>query len=318
LNSPPWPLIILLGPTGAGKSELGLVLAEAFAGEIINCDSIQVYRGLQIGCAKVPLAERRGIRHHLIDIIDLDEDLTAGSYSRLAREVISSIQVAGRLPIVVGGTGFYLRALFEGLSPAPVRDVNLRSRLAGLARRRPSALHRFLSKHDAEAAARIHPNDRQKLIRAIEMTWVAGQPATIVQNRPRDSMPGVHTLKIGLNPNRSALYRRLDERSNWMFQNGLLAEAQAALDSGLSPEVKPLGSLGYKQAVKFLTAQVSIEKAIQECQTKTRQYAKRQLTWFRKEREVHWLHEFGTEEGVQQAALELTRAFLKSFDNLQA
>jgi tRNA dimethylallyltransferase len=305
--------VIVLGPTGAGKSDLGLALAGAFGGEIVNCDSIQVYRGLEIGCAKVPPAERRGIRHHLIDIIDLDQDLTAGSYSRLAREVISAIQLDGRLPIVVGGTGFYLRALLDGLSPAPLRDANLRCRLTGLARRRPSALHRFLRKHDPEAAARIHPNDHQKLIRAIEMTWLTRQPATAIQNRPRDSMRGISTLKIGLNPARSALYGRLHERCTWMFHTGLLAEAQAVLDSGVSPEVKPLQSLGYKQAVKFLTAQIPIEKALQECQMKTRQYAKRQLTWFRREPDVHWLHGFGTDESLQQTALELTSAFLKSF-----
>jgi tRNA dimethylallyltransferase len=309
-------LVVVLGPTGAGKSELGLVLAKAFAGEIVSCDSIQVYRGLEVGCAKLPPVERCGICHHLIDIIDLDQDLTAGSYSRLAREVISAIQLRGRLPIVVGGTGLYLRALLEGLSPAPVRDVNLRSRLGNLARRRPSALYRFLRRLDVEAAARIHPNDHQKLIRAIEMTWLARQPATTLQNRPRDSIRDVHTLKIGLNPNRSALYQHLDERSTWIFQNGLLAETQAALDSGLSPLAKPLGSLGYKQAVKFLTGQVSIETAIQECRTKTRQYAKRQLTWFRKEPDVHWLHGFGAEEHVQKAAIERTREFLKSFDRL--
>jgi tRNA dimethylallyltransferase len=303
-------LIVVLGPTGAGKSELGLVLAEEFGGEIVNCDSIQVYRGLEIGSAKLPVAVRRRIPHHLIDIIDLDHDLTAGSYSRLAREVVSAIHHRGRVPIVVGGTGFYLRALLDGLSPAPLRNADLRVRLTSLTRRRPSALHRFLRRHEPKAAARIHPNDRQKLIRAIEMTWLANQPASAVQNRPRDAIQGIKTLKIGLNPTRSALYRRLDERAAWMFHNGLLAEVQALLDSGVSPDLKPFQALGYKQAVKFLSAQIPIESAIGESQAKTRQYAKRQLTWFRRELDVHWLHGFGSEESVRQTALELTRAFL--------
>lgn len=303
-------LIVVLGPTGAGKSELGLALAQAFEGEIVNCDSIQVYRGLEIGCAKVPPPQRRAIRHHLIDILDPDGDLTAGAYSRRAREAISTIQHEGRLPIVVGGTGFYLRALLEGLSPAPARDVQFRLRLSGLARRRPAALHRFLRRHDAAAAARIHANDHQKLIRAIEMIWHTCQPATIVQSAPRDSMKPTATLKIGLNPDRSDLYKRLDERTAWMFHNGLLTETRELLEAGFSPELKPLQSLGYKQAVKILSGHMSLEEGIRECQTKTRQYAKRQVTWFRKEPNVEWLRGFGTEESLQDAARQLTRAFV--------
>ncbi len=303
-------LIVIVGPTGAGKSELSLALAQEFEGEIVNCDSVQVYRRLEIGCAKVPVLQRRAIRHHLIDILDPDEDLTAGAYSRLARQAISAIQGCGRLPIVVGGTGFYLRALLEGLSPAPARDAQLRSRLSDLARRRPSALHRFLRRHDPAAAARIHANDHQKLIRAIEMMWQTCQPATVVQSAPRDSLKGMATLKIGLSPDRLALYQRLDERSAWMFHNGLLAETRELLDAGFSPELKPLQSLGYKQAVQVLSGQMSIEKGIRECQAKTRQYAKRQVTWFRREADVHWLPGFGTEEGVRDSARELTGAFV--------
>lgn len=301
---------MILGPTGAGKSELSLVLAERFRGEVVNCDSIQVYRGLDIGSAKISPTQRRGIPHHLINIIDLEHELTAAEYAGLAREAIWAIQRRGCIPVLVGGTGFYLRALLEGLSPAPARDRNLRSRLTSLARRRPCALHRILRKYDPEAAARIHPNDRQKLIRAIEMMWITRESATTVQSRPRDGLQGVSALKIGLNPDRAALYRRLDERSAWMFNNGLLEETQTLLDAGFSPDLKPLQSLGYKQAVKVLTAHTPIEDAVQECQAKTRQYAKRQLTWFRREPNVHWLDDFGFEEQVQQAAIELTRAFL--------
>lgn len=304
--------MVILGPTGAGKSELGLVLAEAFGGEIIGCDSIQVYRGLDIGSAKISPSRRRGIRHHLIDVIELDEQLTAGAYSRLAREAVQAVQSLSRLPIVVGGTGFYLRALLDGLSPAPERDENLRRRLTRLARERRGVLDRFLRKHDPSAAARIHPNDHQKLIRAIEMIWLTGQPATEIQSLSRDSIRGVETLKIGLNPDRSELYRRLDERSAGMFHGGLLSETRALLDRGFSSELKPLQSLGYRQAVKVLTAKMPLEEAVEECQTKTRQYAKRQLTWFRRDPDVHWLQGFGTQELIQNAAVELTRGFLSS------
>ncbi len=303
---------MVLGPTGAGKSELSLVLAGEFGGDIVNCDSIQVYRGLEIGCAKVTKAQRSAIRHHLIDILDVDGDLTAGAYSRLARDAISTIQEAGRFPIVVGGTGFYLRALLDGLSPAPLRDAQLRSRLSNLAGRRPSALHRFLRKHDRAAAARIHPNDHQKLIRAIEMIWQTCQPATLIQSAPRDAMKPNATLKIGLNPDRSALYKRLDERSAGMFHKGLLTETEELLAAGFSPELKPLQSLGYRQAVKVLTGQMSLEEGIRECQAKTRQYAKRQVTWFRREPDVRGLNGFGTEEGVQDAAREIMRTFIRS------
>lgn len=304
--------MVILGPTGAGKSELGLVLAEAFGGEIIGCDSIQVYRGLDIGSAKISPSRRRGIRHHLIDVIELDEQLTAGAYSRLAREAVQAVQSLSRLPIVVGGTGFYLRALLDGLSPAPERDENLRRRLTRLARERRGVLDRFLRKHDPSAAARIHPNDHQKLIRAIEMIWLTGQPATEIQSLSRDSIRGVETLKIGLNPDRSELYRRLDQRSAGMFHGGLLTETQALLDNGFSSELKPLQSLGYRQAVKVLTAKMPLEEAVEECQTKTRQYAKRQLTWFRRDPDVHWLQGFGTQELIQNAAVELTGGFLSS------
>ncbi len=300
----------MLGPTGAGKSELALVLAESFDGEIINCDSIQVYRRLEIGCAKVAPENRRGVPHHMIDIIDPDEELTAGAYARLAREAISRVRKNGHLAIVVGGTGFYLRALLEGLSPAPARNEELRVRLRDLAGRRPGSLHRFLRKYDPEAAMRIHPNDHQKLIRAIEMTCLARQPVTTTQSLPRDRMEGTATLKIGLKPDRSALYERLNDRSAWMFESGLLTEAKSLLDSGLSPESKPLQSLGYKQAVQVLKGQSRLEEAIRECQTKTRQYAKRQMTWFRREPEVSWLAGFGTEEAIQIVARERVNQFL--------
>lgn len=313
LQQNPSPLIVLLGPTGAGKSDLGLSLAERFSGEIIGCDSIQVYRGLDIGSAKIPVPERRGIPHHLIDVLDLNEELTAGVYSRLAREVITAIHRRNKLPIVVGGTGFYLRALLEGLSPAPLRDPALRLHLSKVAARRPGALHRFLRARDFEAASRIHPNDRQKIIRAIELILLGHQPVTAIQSLPRNSLTGVITFKVGLAPTRALLYEQLDQRSKQMFSNGLLAETKAVLDSGVSPAAKPLQSLGYKQAVAVLTGRSSIEEAIRECQSKTRQYAKRQITWFRAEAGVHWLHGFGADNAIKGEAVGAIEQFLQAF-----
>ena len=311
LQLKPFPLVAILGPTGTGKSELGLALAQVFHGEIINCDSVQVYRGLQIGSAKLPLEARRGITHHLLDILSPDEELTAGAYSRLARAVLETLRVAQKLPVVVGGTGFYLKALLDGLSPAPGRDERLRARLKNIALRRPPTLHRFLRSRDLEAASCIHPNDHQKLIRAVELTLLAAQPATKTQSLPRDSLRGFNVLKLGLAPRRSLLYERLNQRSARMFDCGLIAETKAVLGAGFSPAAKPLQAVGYKQAMAVLTKQMDIGEAMQECQTKTRQYAKRQITWFKREPDVNWLSGFGDESYIQQQALEVTDKFLR-------
>ncbi|MGI9072071.1 MAG: tRNA (adenosine(37)-N6)-dimethylallyltransferase MiaA [Bryobacteraceae bacterium] len=309
------PLIVVLGPTGAGKSELALALAEAFHGEIINCDSVQVYRAVLVGSAKLHVGARRGIPHHLLDILSPDQELTAAAYSHSARSVIDALRIKQRLPIVVGGTGFYLKALLDGLSPAPSRDERLRARLRNIVARRPLALYRFLRSLDPEAARRIHPNDHQKLIRAIELTLLTGQPATKTQSLPRDSLRGFGVLKLGLAPQRTLLYEHLNQRSAHMFENGLIAETKAILDAGFSPAAKPLQSLGYKQAVNVITNHMDIREAIQECQTKTRQYAKRQITWFHREPDVTWLSGFGDDNHIQQQALEITNRFLRDSPN---
>ena len=282
-----------------------------FSGEIVNCDSVQIYRGLNIGSAKVPFAGRQGIPHHLLDIAGPEEDVTAGAYSHLARRALSDVQGRDRLPIIVGGTGLYLRALLDGLSPAPRRDQDLRTRLGGIVQRRPAFLHRFLRRCDPEAANRIHPNDHQKLIRAIELTLLGGQSATATQRTPRNVLQGFRTLKIGLCPERSALRQHIDVRSARMFEEGLIAETSAMLREGVSPRAKALQSLGYRQAVKVLAGETTLPEAVTECQTKTRQYAKRQMTWFRKEAGVRWLHGFGTEKPIESAAIALTEAFLR-------
>jgi tRNA dimethylallyltransferase len=306
----PAPLLVVLGPTGAGKSALALHLAQALHGEIVNCDSVQVYSGLEIGSAKLPLRERRGIPHHLMDIVEPGGELTAGAYASLARAALGDLRARSVLPIVAGGTGFYLRALLDGLSPAPPRDPQLRIRLAALRGRYPAALHRFLRRHDPACAARIHENDHQKLIRAIELTRLAGQPASRVQSLPRPGLTGFRVLQIGLQPPRGLLHEALDARSEEMFRGGLIEETRALLESGVDPRAKSLQSLGYKQAVEFLNEQLPLTEALRQCQTKTRQYAKRQMTWFRADPAIHWLSGFGSDPAIQEQALALARHYL--------
>jgi tRNA dimethylallyltransferase len=251
-----------------------------------------------------------------LDVVGPGGELTAGAYAKLARLVITGIQNRGRIPIVVGGTGFYFRALFDGLSPAPERNAELRSRLELIRERRPGMLYRFVQRFDSEAARRIHMNDHQKLIRAIEMICLAQQPATRIQSAPREALAGVKVLKLGLNPPRAELYARLNHRSAWMFEHGLLEETQSLLNFGVPVNAKPLQSLGYRQAVKVLEGTYSIQQAIEECQIKTRQYAKRQITWFHSEPDMRWLAGFGSGPVVQQEALALCRRFLSDSQSL--
>jgi tRNA dimethylallyltransferase len=291
-------LIAIVGPTGSGKSALALAVAEFLGGEIVNFDSVQVYRGLDIGSAKTQVTERNGVPHHMLDIISPAEELTAGGYAMLARSILKDISSRRKVPVLAGGTGFYLRSLLAGLSPAPVRNPDLRVRLDALAARRPAALHRFLRRADQPAAQRIHPNDHQKLTRAIELS-TQSVPA------PREPLTGYNLLKIGLDPPRSELYDRINRRVLRMFEGGLLEETRALLDAGVPAASKALQTLGYKQAVAVLENRMSCAEAIVEVQTRTRQYAKRQMTWFRREPSVNWLSGFGSEPSIQQTALAL-------------
>lgn len=304
------PLIAILGPTGSGKSNLALVLAEELHGEIVNFDSVQVCRGLDIGSAKLPQSARRGIPHHLMDCADPNHGLTAGAYSSLARAVLEDIRYRNLVPVLVGGTGFYLRALLAGLSPAPGRNPAVRARLGALARRRPGALHRYLARRDPASAQRIHPNDHQKLIRAVELLLLCNRRASETQGLPRQMLHGFMALKIGLNPDRGSLYTHLNDRTAQMFRGGLLNETETLLKSGVSRDSKAMQSLGYRQAVKVVRNGMKVDDAITECQTKTRQYAKRQMTWFRREPGVVWLSGLGHEPEIQNAALLRARRFL--------
>jgi tRNA dimethylallyltransferase len=304
------PLVAIVGPTGSGKSALSLRLCEEFGGAVVNCDSLQIYRYFDIGTAKTPPAERRGIPHHLLDIVNPDQTFTAGEYAALARPLLASI---GRtaLPVVTGGTGFYLRALFDGLFPAPSRDRELRARLDSREQRRPGSLHRLLRRFDPPAAGTIHPNDVPKLIRALEVYLLTRRPITSWFTEDRNALTGFRTLKIGLASPRDRLYRRLDERYQRMLVEGLVGEVQSILEMGWPQSSKPFESHGYRQTLQMLRGEMTAEQATIEAQRNTRRYAKRQMTWFRKERAVEWLAGFGEDSAVQKSAIDLVARHLK-------
>lgn len=305
------PLVAVVGPTGAGKSELALRIAEEFDGEIVNCDSLQIYRHLDIGTAKLRPEERRRIPHHLVDIAEPDEVFSAGEYARRARPLLREISERGRLPVVCGGTGFYLKALLEGLFPGPQRNEELRKRLTAREARRPGFLHRLLRRLDPASAARIHPSDRHRLIRAVEVCLLLRRPLSEAFALGRHGLEGFRVLKIGLDPPREALYEKLNERCRKMFEAGLVEETRRILELGYGPEVKPLGSHGYRQAVQMLRGELTYEQALYYAQRDTRRYAKRQWTWFRRDPEIAWLRGFGEETAVQEAALERVRQHLE-------
>jgi len=300
-------LVAIVGPTGSGKTALSLVLAEHFHGEIVNCDSIAMYREFEIGTAKPGSEARTRIPHHLFDFVEPTEYITAGEYARRAREVLEEVKSRGNRSIVVGGTGLYLRALLEGLFPGPQRSEELRARLRERASQRDSAyLHRLLARLDPVAGERIHPNDIPKLIRAIEVRLASRQKMSAMWQQGRDPLQGFRILRIGLNPERKALYERINRRALRMFESGLAEETQRLLQK-YGDQAYPLASLGYKQAMQLLRGEIDGESAIAAAQQAHRNYAKRQMTWFRREPQVVWLGGFGDDPGIQQAALANTR-----------
>jgi tRNA dimethylallyltransferase len=299
--------VLLLGPTGSGKTALSLALGERFGGEIVSCDSVAVYRGMDLGTAKPTREERAHLPHHLIDVADPDQPFTAGEYSRQARAAMREIAGRGRLPIVSGGTGLYLRALTEGLFAGPERQMELRARLERSRQRHGDGwLHRLLRRLDPASAALIHPNDQPKLIRAIEVCKALRKPlSAMLQDREkaRDPLTGFRLMRIGLNPPREGLYARLNHRCVEIFAAGLVEEVRGLLDR--YGAVKALDSLGYRQALAVLAGSLSEDAAIVAAQQGHRNYAKRQLTWFRREPEVHWIAGFGDEPETLSAAAGL-------------
>jgi tRNA dimethylallyltransferase len=299
--------VILLGPTGSGKTALSLELAERFNGEIVSCDSVAVYCGMELGTAKPTREERTRVPHHLIDVANPDEPFTAGEYSRQARAAMRQIAARGRLPIVTGGTGLYLRALTEGLFAGPARQQELRTRLRSSAARHGAGwLHRVLRRIDAASAKRIHANDEPKLIRAIEVCLAARKPLSAVledEGKNRDPLTGFRLLRIGLNPPRAALYERLNARCAAMFAEGLMEETRGLLER-FGP-VKALDSLGYRQGLAVLAGTLTLEAGIAAAQQGHRNFAKRQMTWFRREPEVRWIEAFGDAGETIRTATEL-------------
>jgi tRNA dimethylallyltransferase len=296
-------LVVILGPTASGKTALSLALAERFHGEIVSCDSVALYRDFEIGTAKPGPQDRFRAPHHLLDIADPTHPVTAGVYARQARAVLPDIKVRERLPIVVGGTGLYLRALLEGLFAGPERSEDLRGRLRERAKtREPGYVHRLLKRLDPAASTTIHANDTPKLIRAIEVCLASRRQMTEMWKEGRDPLQGFRILRLGLNPDREALYARINERARRMFENGLVEETERLL-AKYGENLWPLGSLGYRQAVQLLRGELTRDAAIAAAQQAHRNYAKRQMTWFRREPDVTWLSGFGDDSAVQQEAL---------------
>ena len=299
------PLLVIAGPTASGKTSLAMSVAEKFGGEIVSCDSVAVYRLMDIGSAKPTPEQRSRVRHHCVDIFWPDEPCTAGDYARAARAAIADIRGRGRLPIVAGGTGLYLRALLQGLAPAPKRDPQMRLRLHALVDKRGSAyVHRLLQRIDAVAAGNIHANDTPKLIRSIEVAMAGGKPQTEQWRAGRDPLRGYTVLQVVLSPQREELYERINVRAATMFARELVRETEMLVER-FAAECAALKSLGYAQALAVLRGDMTAEAAVAAAQQGHRNYAKRQLTWFRREGDMQWLKGFGDEGAIQAKCLSM-------------
>lgn len=303
-SSPDFPLIVIVGPTASGKSALGIWLAQQLGGEVVACDSTQLYRGFDVGTAKPTVEERRRVPHHLIDVLEPDEEATAGSYRERAIAVLKDLRSRRRLPIFTVGTGLYLRTLLEGLADVPLRSEALRERLWASASRHESRhLHRVLKKMDPESAGKIAPEDEQKLVRAIEVCLLARKPLSEVYRDGRNPLRGWRPVKIGLSPEREALYERIHARTDSMLAAGWREEVRGLEASGLPADAKPFDFIGYRELRSMLQGEMKLEEARLAIQLATRRYAKRQLTWFRRDPQIHWLAGFGQDAAIRQQAL---------------
>jgi tRNA dimethylallyltransferase len=309
------PIIAVMGPTASGKSALGIELALRAGGEIINCDSVQVYQEIEIATAKVPLAERRGVPHHLLDFVSPRINYTAGDWARDAARKIEEIEARGAAALLVGGTGFYLRALREPFFPGPPTDENLRRRLTLLRERRGmDYLHRMLSRVDQLSAAKLHARDWPRVQRALEVRFQTGR-AISAQLRERMEPPAsaARLHVIALAPTRAELYERINRRAEEHFAAGLVEEVRRLLDRGVPPESNALGSHGYRRVVEHLRGERDLPAAIEQTKLDVRHYAKRQLTWFRREPGVHWFEGFGDDERVQEQVFSHVREIRKKY-----
>jgi tRNA dimethylallyltransferase len=298
------PLVAIVGPTASGKSALAVWLAQQLPGEVVACDSTQLYRGFSIGTAKPTIAEQQGVLHHLIDVLTPTESATAGAYREMAIAVLANLRERGRLPIFTVGTGLYLRALLEGLADVPQRSEELRERLRRDAFERGTGyLHRVLRRLDGKAAEKIAPRDQQKIIRAIEVCLLARKPLSEVHRSGRTPLAGWRAIKIGMMPPRDALYRRIEARTDTMLAQGWLEEVRGLLAKGIDDRAKPFDFIGYRELRAVLREEMRLEQACAAIQQATRRYAKRQLTWFRKEANVHWVSGFGDDAKIQAETL---------------
>jgi tRNA dimethylallyltransferase len=298
------PLIAIIGPTASGKSSLGVFLAERLGGEVVACDSTQLYRGFDIGTAKPSLEDRKGIPHHLIDVLDFQENATAGGYREKALAVLADLKSRRRIPIFTVGTGLYFRALFEGLAELPQRSEVHRDRLRVSAQEHPAGhLHRLLKRLDPESANKIAPADEQKLIRAIEIRLLTRKPVSELHRTGRMPLKGWRVIKIGLAPLREQLYSRIHARTGSMLERGWLNEIHSLIEHGTSVNAKAFDFIGYRELRAVALGEGTLESARTAIQQATRQYAKRQITWFRRENDVHWLGGFGDDSNLQSHAL---------------
>jgi tRNA dimethylallyltransferase len=301
------PVIAIVGPTASGKSTLGIEVALKLNGEIINCDSVQVYKEIHIATAKVPIEERKDIPHHLIDFVSPEINYTAGEWAREAAIKIDEIESRGRVPLLVGGTGFYLRALRQPFFSSPATDETLRSRISQIREKKGAEyLHRLLARVDSDAAARFFPRDWPRVQRALEVHIQTGRSiADRLQERPKPHESTRRLRILALNPPRAELYSRINERAELHFEAGLVDEVKELLGKGVPADSNALGAHGYRRVVEFLQQKRTLESAINQTKLDVRHYAKRQLTWFRHEEGVEWVEGFGEEKEVLRSVLEL-------------
>jgi tRNA dimethylallyltransferase len=306
----PYPGIVIVGPTASGKSRLGISLAMRFDGEIISCDALQLYRRMDIGTAKVTAAERGQVPHHMLDLLEPTQEFSAGAFQNLARKSLEEIRGRGRIPFIVGGTGFYLRALLEGLFDGPSREETLRARMRKIIERKgPKALHRALKRIDPQSAEKIAEADGERVIRACEIFLVSGHPMSWWQRQPRNALEGYRWLQIGIHIPRERLYERINARVEEMFQSGFLEEVQAltARYPRNSPAFK---AIGYRQTVDFIDGKCSLEEAVENTKMESRRYAKRQMTWFRRDSAIRWIEDEDEPEKLRATAEAMVEEFL--------
>jgi len=310
MSASDYPGVVILGPTASGKTRLGTALAARFHGEIISCDALQVYRFMDIGTAKATPAEREKVPHHMLDLQDPGENFSAGEYQRTARQYLDAVREQGRLPFVVGGTGFYLRALIDGLFEGPGRSDDLRARMRRIIESRgPGSLYRALRRIDPQTAARITPADSARIIRAYEVYLLTGRPMSWWQGRPRDALRGYRWLRLGIETPRPLLYDRINTRVADMFDKGFIEEVRGLL--GRFPrDCQALKAIGYREVVAYLEGELSLEQAIEQTQQESRHYAKRQMTWFRSDSRVIWLDGALDPETLEAGAARLVADFL--------